>query len=190
MVNNCYRQNCQVSWLPPRMKRNTKMLGTSPIPQDGALHPSAWFEWQREKWCQSCSHAHPHSAYLPDIWRSDWYSLDQGLELMEGLHIPCSKRWQGRQGKASGLGQRVVLSLWPGTIDKLEQLGLEWGCPRSVATLGCRWNLPKGSSKWLTLWAEEKTRKVNPKREGKPLPEQRPGSLQSKYHMAKELEGA
>lgn len=111
MVNNCYRQNCQVSWLPPRMKRNTKMLGTSPIPQDGALHPSAWFEWQRERWCQSCSHAHPHSAYLPDIWRSDWYSLDQGLELMEGLHIPCSKRWQGRQGKASGLGQRVVLSL-------------------------------------------------------------------------------
>lgn len=127
------------------MKRDTKMMGTSPIPQDGALHPSAWFEGQRERWCQSSSHAHPHSAYLPDIWRSDWYSPEEGLELTEGLHIPCSKRRQGRPGKASGLGRLVVLSIWPGTIDKLEQLGLEWGCPAQWQHVGAGGICPKAA---------------------------------------------
>lgn len=38
----------------------------------------------------------------------------KGLELAEGFCLPCSKRWQGRQGKVAGLGQLMVFCPQPG----------------------------------------------------------------------------
>lgn len=59
--------------------------------------------------------------------------LSQGLQLVEGLHLPLSRRWQGRQP-----GQLVLGAFLPQpcTAGGLGQLGLDQGhsAPLSVMT--------------------------------------------------------